>query len=240
MEAPNENSVAQVEWANRQIGGLEFRNSLEHVPRSYEAGANVALSAGEWSIAIGKGLNWLRDQPFSRRPAVFTSYVSSLIEEYSRSIDVLTKSLRVNPGDPMLTNNLAFALASNNQVHRAVAILKGMDYESKTDTSAITLAATHGLVLFRTGYPDRGRILYQLAMEKATQMGVQKYRLMAELYLSREELLAKTPVALITAAKALDRAAKVPDPEVRVIASQVGRLYETIKHRPGARKQSIG
>jgi hypothetical protein len=224
--SPNENSVAQVEWANRQIGGLEIEQSLSDVPRSHEAPAHVALATGEWNDAIGHGLNWLGDQPFSKRPAIFTSYVTSLIENYGKSIKILRASLRVNAHDPMLVNNLAFALASDNQVEKAVETLRGTDYNRATGVSAITLAATHGLVLFRTGFPDRGRTLYNLAIEKATTLAARNYRVMAELYLAREELVANTAVAEQTAKRALAKALKSDSPEVGVIAAQVLRLFK--------------
>lgn len=227
LSAPNENSVAQVEWANRQIGGLEIQGgNLFQVPRSFEASAQICLTNGEWRRAIEYGENWLRDQPFSKSPAMFTSYVSSLIEEYERSIGILRTSLKLNPGDPSLINNLAFALASNGEVAEATRILAGTDDKKSTGTRGITLSATHGLAFFRAGMPDLGRELYQLAIEKAAVSGMQKYRLMADLYLAREELLAATSVAAVTAKRALASAANSADHEVAVIADQVRRLCE--------------
>jgi tetratricopeptide (TPR) repeat protein len=228
LMAPNENSVAQVEWANRQIGGLQLEGSLFRVPRSYEANAQVSLASGEWNSAIGYGFDWLLDQSFSKTPAIFTSYVSSLVEEYGKAIKILRTSLKVNPDDSILINNLAFALASDNRVDEAAEILRGTDYTKVTGTSAVTLAATHGLVCFRTGFPDRGRELYQLAMERARASGTEKYRLMADLYLAREELLASTSVAGVAAKRALANASKSTEPEVAVVAAQVRRLYEKV------------
>ena len=55
---------------------------------------------------------------------------------------------------------------------------------------------------------------------------MQKYRLMADLYLAREELLAATAVANVTAKRALAGAANSTDRDVAVIAGQVRRLCE--------------
>ena len=77
MVSPNENSAAQMEWANRQIGGLDIRdNALIDIPRPFEVNAPLNLVEGKWAAAIQHGANWLRDQPFSTWPAIFTSYVS--------------------------------------------------------------------------------------------------------------------------------------------------------------------
>ena len=227
LESPNENSVAQVEWANRQIGGLPIEDpSLFELPRSFEANAQLSLVKGDWRAAINQGANWLRDQQFSKQPAIFTSYVSSLIEEYSRAVDMLRTSLKANPNEPQLVNNLAFALASNNQLHEAISALRGIDYESVTGPPGVTLLATHGLVLFRTGNPDRGRELYRAAIEQASKIGSPKYSLMAALYLAREELLAKTPFAHASAEQALTKALSSEEKDVGVVADQVLRLLK--------------
>jgi hypothetical protein len=176
-------------------------------------------------VAIENGLAWLRDQPFSKGPAIFTSYVSSLIENYEGSIDVLKSSLRVNQNDPVLLNNLAFALASAKRLQEADEVLRGTDYNAVSGTAAIILAATHGLLLFRSGSPDQGRQLYTLAMDRALALQQQKYRIQADLYLAREELLAKTAVAQVETEKALAAAEKSREPDVAVIAGQVRRLY---------------
>jgi tetratricopeptide (TPR) repeat protein len=181
---------------------------------------------GKWAAAIEHGANWLRDQPFSKWPAIFTSYVSSLVEEYARSINILQESLRLNPNDLMLRNNLAFALASDNRTDDAIKVLRTTDYEKATGMLGITLAATHGLVSFRMGAPDLGRQLYRLAIERASRLDIQKYCLMADLYLAREEVLARTSATRTAVEQALAKASKSTDKEVAVVAEQVRRLFE--------------
>ena len=80
LEEPNENSVAQVGWGNRKVGGLEIDEELLALPKTFEANTQVNLLAGEWNCAIAESEEWLRDQSFSKQGALFTSYVSSLIE----------------------------------------------------------------------------------------------------------------------------------------------------------------
>lgn len=238
LKGPNENSVAQVEWANRQIGGLEIDKGLLTVPRSFEASANLNLVAGDWDYALAEGMEWLRDQSFSSTPAAFTSYVSSLIEDYERSIGILRTSLKLNPNDPILINNLGFALASANRLEEAAALLKGIDLETATKLSAITLAATFGLLFFRKGLPDHGRELYQLAISRAGSQGNSKYRAMAILYLAREELIAATPAAEMATNRALVEASKIDDKEVALIASQIRKLEAALKEKAPPNSES--
>jgi tetratricopeptide (TPR) repeat protein len=229
LEGPNDNSVAQAEWANRNIGGLEIDKGSLAVPRTFEASAQLNLVAGEWSHAIAHGEEWLKDQPFSKPPAVFTSYVAALTEDYERAISILQKSLSTNPEDRGLINNLAFALGSANRLHDAESALRRIDISDSQGLPAITLAATWGLLLFRSGLPDKGRQLYQLAISRATAQGNSKYRAMACLYLAREELLASTSSAETAVNRALVDASKIADKDVALIAEQVRRIEATTK-----------
>ncbi len=238
LEVPNENSVAQAEWANRTVGGLEIGKELLALPKTFEASANVNLLAGEWNQAIAEGEEWLRDQPFSKQPALFTSYVASLTEDYDKSIRILSESLHANPDDPGLINNLAFALGSANHIEEADSVLRRIDITNCEGLSAITLAATAGLLMFRAGLPDRGREFYRLAISRATSQNIPRYRAMANLYLAREELIASTPTAEASVNRALVEAARIEDKEVALIAEQVRSLEETKKS--GIRVEQAG
>jgi tetratricopeptide (TPR) repeat protein len=211
LQRPNENSVAQVEWANRQIGGLEIDKGLLAVPKSFEATANIRLVAGDWDDAIRCGTLWLHDQPFSTGPAAFTSYALSLVDNHDEAISILRQSLITNPKDFVLINNLAFALGSANRLREAFEVLGSIDLTQAANTSAITLAATAGLLSFRAGQSERGREWYQLAISRASAQGIPKYRAMAQLNLAREELLASTAAGFETATRAIDEASKFND-----------------------------
>ncbi|MFZ0299703.1 MAG: tetratricopeptide repeat protein [Candidatus Sulfotelmatobacter sp.] len=231
LEGPNENSVAQVEWASRTVGGLEIGKELLTLPKTFEVSANLSLHAGDWKYAVAEGMEWLRDQPFSKQPVLFTSYVASLIEDYDKSISILKQSLRTNPDDPGLINNLAFALGSADRLDEAESALKRIDMANCEGLSAITLAATTGLLLFRAGFPDRGRELYGLAISRASARGILKYRVMASLYLAREELIASTHAAETAVNRALVDASKIDDKEVAFIAEQVRNLEASLKSK---------
>jgi hypothetical protein len=235
LVAPNENSVAQAEWASRQLGGLEVTDRALMVPRSFEATAKRLQTNGEWDLAVYQGTRWLNDQPFSKDPAIFISYVSSLTEQYAKAADVLRKSMKVNARDFTMINNLAFALASDNKIEEAADVLKGTDYTQATGPEAVTLAATQGLLLFRMGFADKGRELYRLAMTKAQQIANSNYTLRANLYLAREELLADTMNAQAVAHEAIAAASKSGDKEVLVVAEQVDKLLKRVLSKAEAK-----
>ena len=224
LTRPNDNSLAQAEWANRQVGGIEIAPQALAVPRSFEALAYTHFNSGRWSSAVEEGVNWLKDQQFSRWPAAFTSYVSSLIGDHDHAITLLNLSLRSNPDDPLLLNNLAFSLASQGRVEDAQKALQRVPPQSISGVSAVTLAATQGLVLFRAGFTSEGRELYLKAMEKATSLGFTKYRAMAALYLAREEMLARTNEWQGRLKQALEETQKYNQPDVSYLADRIEGL----------------
>ena len=226
--APNDNSLAQAEWARRLVGDLDIRSGSFAVPRSFEALAYKHFNNGHWEDAARQGINWLQDQQFSRWPAVFTSYVSSLNDGYDRSVSILEKSLRCNPADAQLLNNLAFALASSGKVLDAQAALQRIQPGTSTGLSAVTLIATEGLVLFRSGFVEAGRQLYVRAAEKAQALGHVKYRAMAALYLAREEILAGTTQWEESLRVGLGEAKKSNEPDVKFLATRVEALSKQL------------
>jgi hypothetical protein len=107
--------------------------------------------------------------------------------------------------------------------------MRRIDIADSKDISAITLAATAGLLLFREGSPDRGREFYEIAISRATAQGNSKYRAMACLYLAREELIGSTTAAETAVNRALVEASKTEDKEVAFIAEQVRKLEAAMK-----------
>ena len=71
--------------------------------------------------------------------------------------------------------------------------MKLLPPNNEIDESAdICLTATSGLYFFRTGYPDRGRILYRKAIEDAKIFDSRYFNWLAILNYAREEILARS------------------------------------------------
>lgn len=237
LESPTENSLAQAEWASEQIPGLEVNVDEFHVPRRFEAEAWQSLWAGEWERALDSSLCWLQDQAFSSRPAMLASYISSsLFQDYPRSVRLLTTTLVKNPRHPGLTNNLAFALANQGKLDEAQEYLSSLEGIDLGDSNAITLRATQGLVMFRSGAAAKGRGLYEEAIAKARQYSIQKYVALGCIYLAREELLAGSDEVAKAVLRALDESAKCKDKDVIFLLK---RLVDQLEDR-NPNKGSVG
>jgi tetratricopeptide (TPR) repeat protein len=219
---PTENSVAQAEWVSRGLSGLELEITKFRVPRPFEALAWDNFNKSQWEAAVASSMEWLRDQAFSARPAIFASYLSSgVLERYDDSITTIKSSLIPNPGDPSLINNLAFALASTARVDQAEEQLANIDRRQIRPVSSVTLLATSGLICFRKGMVEEGRRLYLEAMEEADRHSLPKHRAMAALYLAREEVVADTPAKSEAVKRALAESKGQNDPDFLAIFSRV-------------------
>ncbi len=235
---PTENSVAQAEWAAPQLG-LNVDVETFHTPRSFEAKAWSAYNRADWNTAIHHAEDWFLDQPFSSRASSFASYLNSIAERHETSVVILNSSLKANPRDRMLTNNLAFALASSGDVEGANRVLSGVDERMHGDSTDITILATRGLISFRKGSIEEGRNLYLRAMELAKQYSIDKYYIHAALYLAREEILAGTEHASAATLRGMEAARNRTEPDTLLIATKILELAMSEQsHLPEAPKKA--
>ena len=124
--------------------------------RNYEALAWNNFTQGRMINALEQGKSWILDQPFAISPISFTAMVASLTENFEMGKGILNFGLRANPENVMLRNNLAFALASNNEPEMAESELERIDRTNITIQESIVITATEGLIRFRKGFQMKG------------------------------------------------------------------------------------
>lgn len=190
ITAPNDNSLAQAEWATSQLTLKGIDEKLTTTPESYEALALAASSNGQIDAALEHGWAWLMDQPFSPAPAVFGSHAGARAMLYEKAAQFAEQGLIANPGAPMLVNNLAFCLARLGQPREAQQALARLDRSQLTDDERPVIAATQGLIAFRSGNPDEGRRLYADAIRT---LNSRANRAIAMLMLAVEEIRIAAP-----------------------------------------------
>ena len=168
LEAPTENSLAQVAWASRQHKSIDLDHYYVTVPNAFEAESLTHFQRGEWRDAVDKCELWLFDQPFSNRPSIFGSFLSAItLEDYEKSRQFAERGLMSNPNDPMLLNNLAFALINQGDLGGAKKALGKASQLLSSDPYLMGVKTTMGLWQFRNGNSERGRELYNEAISKA-------------------------------------------------------------------------
>jgi tetratricopeptide (TPR) repeat protein len=225
----NENSLAQAEWAWKELSGHQLDVSGFNVPYNFEARAWDAFQKREWELALAHSRSWLNDQPFSRRPAVLGSYIaSSVLEDHRAAIEITRRSLVPNPYDPILCNNLAFALLSLGEVQEAELVLEKADTSKSTPFDLACLRATQGMLRFRKGRIEEGRALYRESLNIAKQTKNAVLHADAMIHLAIEEIRSGSGAAEECAAAALRASENQLSPTTAVLLKRLTR--EADKH----------
>ncbi len=171
LDDPNENSLAQAEWAAPKVAGMQSRlkPAMLSTPRSFEARSRAAAATADHSKAVEQGWLWLLDQPFSTQPARFGSYHAALTRDFQRSFEFAKRGLQANPDDVILLNNAAFALAQADKPDKAASYIADVkDVDRLAPAQKAMIAATQGLIAFRSRNPILGEMLYLQAIDIAT------------------------------------------------------------------------
>ena len=188
LEKPTENSLAQAAWIARKVGDLEFELNVHDTPRSYEAGAWTNITNGHWEDSLADAELWLCDEPFSKRPTRFGSWVAlSTTADYVKAEQMARHGIKTHHDDFILLNNLAVSLAYQGKPNDALEWFKKMPQKTGEDLSTATYLATSGLLKFRLGAPDEGRKLYRMAVDDAKHKKGTGAVVSALLHFAREE-----------------------------------------------------
>ncbi|MDD3773014.1 MAG: hypothetical protein PHC38_10235 [Weeksellaceae bacterium] len=229
--SPNDNSLAQIEWASTKDNALDINPSLFGVKMNFEALALDNFQNKDYEAALDNAAKWFIDMPFSKRPIMFGSNLAStILKDQQKSISFLNAGLVSHPNDPQLINNLAYALALDNKPKEAFEQLSKVrnefDYD---DITQICLTATKGLSYFRSGFADIGRKLYLGAIEQTNQIKNKELNWIAILNYAREEILLKSEYVETI----MDAVSKIPndtkDYEISVLKNDVIELHNKLK-----------
>lgn len=201
--SPNDNSIAQVEWANRRGKlGLPVDEKVLEVPLTFEAQFWVNYEHREETLSKTLVKQWALDEPFSSRPIVMGTFLASIYEDYELGRELGEAGLIANPDDEQIINNLAFIEASEGNLARAwQRIQKFQNFKSPH------FVANAGLIAYRMGDIKLGRQCYRAAIALAKRVGQPQTEVLASLFFSREAMLAGDPEAtkVVEAAERLVR-----------------------------------
>lgn len=229
--SPNDNSLAQIEWASIKDNTLDINPSIFNVKMNFEALALDNFQNKDYENALDNAAKWFIDMPFSKRPIMFGSNLAStILKDQQKSISFLNAGLVSHPNDPQLINNLAYALALDNKPTEAFEHLRKIkNEEDYDDVTQICLTATRGLAAFRSGVPDAGRTLYLKAIERTNKINNKELNWIAILNYAREEIRVKSKYV----EQIMEAVAQIPnnekDFEISVLKQDIIEAYE--KHK---------
>ncbi|MFW5983204.1 MAG: tetratricopeptide repeat protein [bacterium] len=230
--SPNDNSLAQIEWASTKDNALDINPTKFGAKMNFEELALDNFQNKEYGAALDNAAKWFIDMPFSKRPIMFGSNLAStILKDQQKSISFLNAGLISHPNDPQLINNLAYALALEDQPNEAFEQLKKIRHEEDyDDITQICLTATRGLSYFRSGYADIGRKLYINAIEQAKKKKHKELNWIAILNYAREEIRIKSEYVNTI----MEAVSKIPDDtkdyEISVLKQDVIELHQKMKN----------
>lgn len=188
IQFPNDNSLAQVAWAEKHIG--RFANiSQISVPFDYEAKTRQLFNNDNIEPSLQSCIQWMIDEPYSITPAIAGSHIAS---SFADNLDCARQfceiGLNANPFDNTLLNNNAFCQAKMGNIEEAIESLKKISYVRKNSSLDISVRATTGLVMMRSDLIEQGRVAYIEAIKLATKLDMTENKAIAALFLAEEEL----------------------------------------------------
>ena len=190
---PNDNSLAQAEWASQEEKKLNQINPDQfQLINSFEAMARELSDQKKWQESIDFSKKWFFDLPFSKMAVLFGNEIaSSKLKDHNQAVEIAKLGLISHPNDAHLLNNIIYSLCLQDKTIEAEKYLNNVrkdDMNAKNDT-AICLTATRGLYLFRKGFHNIGRQLYMESMTMAKDTGNIYLNSLALINYIREEIL---------------------------------------------------
>lgn len=182
LRLPNDNAIAQGQWLSKQMPSVEIDEIL--LGESAEARALRHGAAMESEQALKAAWEWHHDQPFASGPGEMGSYHASVAGQFEEGVRIAEASLKANPNEFLLSNNLAFCLLKMDRVDEAAGILGGIETGELGSDQVSTYLATIGLLEFRGGDPTRGRDHYRTAIQRSRSAS---HRTLAKINLAVEE-----------------------------------------------------
>ncbi|MFT3728605.1 MAG: hypothetical protein QM759_12340 [Terricaulis sp.] len=166
-QAPNDNTVAQIRWAN-ETRGIPFETNLLTTEKSFEARTGQAVRQKDWAQAVRNTLLWLADEPFAKLPATDGCFwAAELRRDFGTAELLATVGLTAHPNDITLLNNRAYARANRGNVIGARADLAAAKARSHSTADEIFLIATEGCIHYRSDEYSLGAELYERAIRRA-------------------------------------------------------------------------
>lgn len=191
---PSENALAQIEWLATQRYAQE--PPATPLTASFEAQARHFQRAKLFPQSLDAAEKWYAFQPFSSGPLLLSTFIASVcLNDDDRAIRIARKAAPAKRRDPLLLNNLAFAYARKDYLLEAANALRMIDMSVLEERQVLTVAATNGLVLFRSGYVQEGREMYRKAVTGFDRLAQSRSAAMAAFFWACEEKRLATPEA---------------------------------------------
>uniref|UniRef100_UPI0025877CFB tetratricopeptide repeat protein n=1 Tax=Comamonas sp. TaxID=34028 RepID=UPI0025877CFB len=209
LKRPNDNSVAQAEWAAQRLN-LVVDPVVLNVPLSFEANSHYAYRSQKINDAINFAEQWRVDEPFATRPVDTLCYLFSLEERYDEARECASLMVSRNKQDIEAALNLLFNRIMTGDLEVALA-----DYEKLGNHSDLKLYTTHylangGALAYSLNDHEKGRELYMAAIKSARNKGEANTEALARAYFARMATCSGDPQAKMIVSEAAQLVPRLP------------------------------
>jgi tetratricopeptide (TPR) repeat protein len=223
---PNGNALAQAEWASPSFGSeIVGSTRFTEVSEASEALAFHLFHEEKLTEVPPVCEEWANNEPYSIRPYEFGSSTAGMIEDFEQCEKLARRGLVIRQDAPLLLNNLAFALASSGRAEAALITLSHLKTD-ENDRQTLVATANRGLAHFRLGHAAEGRSLYEKAIRDFEQRGEQRFADIAQAYLAREAVRARSADYLKLLKESQARADKLRWPYLSKLVTETARLLD--------------
>lgn len=203
MIDPNDNSLAQAEWA-RQYGANINITLKKNVKCDHEVQVYKAILDNDEKGAMSHIIDWICDMPFALKPIqigyeLSTNYIrdyelsSVILEVGLKSHTHSSDDLQNNKVYSWMLNNKAYVDARRGHIDVADKELKELEQimQDVDLSTRICATATRGLIYFRRKCPEQGRSKYKEALNMIENLldKNEETFIKAKINLIREELI---------------------------------------------------
>jgi tetratricopeptide (TPR) repeat protein len=184
---PNENTIAQGEWATTKIGELPY-NFMQ--ANSFEALSYYDVENELWDESFDNALNWFVEEPFSSESANHASFLAgAVVDDNGLALRICDYGLRANPKEFALLNNKAYSLAVEGKIPEAEKVFKEIDLNKLKDNEKVAYNATLGLIYYGKGDVALGQFYYSIAEDEARKAKDYTKEFLVKLYKTRTEFI---------------------------------------------------
>lgn len=223
LQHPNDNSLAQVEWAATDLK-LFIDDTALQTPFSFEANSNNAYRRLELGDAIQNAKYWIDDEPFSARPYDALVYLYCLDGQFREARTVAGEAVLVDGGQSYASHlNLLFTKIQNDELDEAFADLVKLGHHPDAKLHSTHLLANAGALAYATGDIERGKEFYERAIRAARAKNEPRVEALARAFFARAASVAGDPSAEKIVAEMATGVERLPSPgAIYVMRSLVG------------------
>ncbi len=168
---PNDNSLAQVEWAAAKLN-LVVGEAVLQTPFSFEANSNNAYRRMALPQAIEFANEWSRDEPFASRPFEALCHLYCLEGRYEDARSAAEGAIRVDDSASFTSQmNLMFTRIQTDDVQGAHVDLLRLAKHPDAKKHSAHILANAGALAYRTGDMALGREFYERSIRAARANG---------------------------------------------------------------------